>query len=328
MSYAHAAVAKSTNIVTVKINFMKSNKSSYSAFSLVELSIVILIIGILIAGVAQGTSLFYKTKLQMARALTSSSTVHGIKGLALWLETTSEQSFTPDQSVDEAQLYRWVSIANNISHPNYNAIKTANSSVTYDATGPINFLPAVYFNGTNATNSFFNISTSTSSANNTFVPTPNCNFTFFLVYRSEVLDQNNKYVFYNGTLPNNNGFGFGYFSSNFRRMVFTTINTPVLGSAMTHLTNEIISFVYRSSQVGSLVSWQPYEYTVNGVSQSSTISCNDPDNGALAYIGFGRNATTPWSGHIYEVIIFDRSLTNEEISSIRQYLGQKYQMPA
>ena len=45
------------------------------AFSLIELSIVILVIGILIPGVMQGRELISKVHLQTARLLTTSSPV-------------------------------------------------------------------------------------------------------------------------------------------------------------------------------------------------------------------------------------------------------------
>ena len=58
---------------------MKQNR----AFSLVELSIVILVIGIVIAGVTQTSRLIGQMKLSSARTLSQSSDVNGIKDLIL-----------------------------------------------------------------------------------------------------------------------------------------------------------------------------------------------------------------------------------------------------
>ncbi|MBU6338893.1 MAG: prepilin-type N-terminal cleavage/methylation domain-containing protein [Rickettsiales bacterium] len=58
-------------------------KNTYKAFSLIELSIVILVIGILFAGVMQGRSLIQKSRLKTAQSLTKSSPVSGIYGLLL-----------------------------------------------------------------------------------------------------------------------------------------------------------------------------------------------------------------------------------------------------
>ena len=66
------------------------------------LSIVIVIIGIVIAGVTSGSVLVAKYKLSTARTLTQSSPVNSISGLYLWFDATSENVFR-NQS-DGAQM--------------------------------------------------------------------------------------------------------------------------------------------------------------------------------------------------------------------------------
>ena len=70
-----------------------SHKNIKKAFSLIELSIVILIIGILVAGVTQSSRLVSQFRLLSARNITQSSPVHSIKDLLIWLETTSTKSW-------------------------------------------------------------------------------------------------------------------------------------------------------------------------------------------------------------------------------------------
>jgi prepilin-type N-terminal cleavage/methylation domain-containing protein len=62
------------------------------AFSLIELSIVILIVGILIAGVTQGSRLVKESKLKTAISITSSSDVNSIPDLVMWLDATNEEN--------------------------------------------------------------------------------------------------------------------------------------------------------------------------------------------------------------------------------------------
>lgn len=50
-------------------------KNTTKAFSLVELSIVVLVIGILIAGITQATSMVRKYQLQTAKNITINSPV-------------------------------------------------------------------------------------------------------------------------------------------------------------------------------------------------------------------------------------------------------------
>jgi prepilin-type N-terminal cleavage/methylation domain-containing protein len=61
-------------------------------FSLIELSVVILIIGILIIGVSKGSILLNEAKLKSAKSLTSASPLHTMDDLALWLETTNSEN--------------------------------------------------------------------------------------------------------------------------------------------------------------------------------------------------------------------------------------------
>ena len=61
------------------------------AFSLLELSIVILIIGILIAGVTQASRLVAQAKISAAQTQTQSSPVHSINGILLLIEDVLEE---------------------------------------------------------------------------------------------------------------------------------------------------------------------------------------------------------------------------------------------
>jgi len=74
---------------------------------LIEISLVILIIGILIAGVLQGIDLYQDMKLVSARSLTTNSRVNRIKDLALWLESTQEISFLKNEAKDGVVVTKW-----------------------------------------------------------------------------------------------------------------------------------------------------------------------------------------------------------------------------
>jgi prepilin-type N-terminal cleavage/methylation domain-containing protein len=64
------------------------------AFSLIELSVVVLIIGILIAGITQSSRLVRAMKLNTARSLTRSSDVNSIRNLTAWFDSTAEGVFS------------------------------------------------------------------------------------------------------------------------------------------------------------------------------------------------------------------------------------------
>ncbi len=122
---------------------MRKN-SPFKAFSLIELSIVILVIGVLIAGVMEGKSLVQKSSLNSARALTKSSPVSGIKDLLLWYETSLAESFTYSQATDGATITTWYDVnpqsTSKINATNYNGTTKFKENI-------FGAIPAVYFSG-------------------------------------------------------------------------------------------------------------------------------------------------------------------------------------
>jgi len=69
-----------------------TKNTNHKAFSLIEISVVIVIIGILIAGISSGIELYDDYKLKVAQNLTKNSRVNRIPDLEMWLETTGENS--------------------------------------------------------------------------------------------------------------------------------------------------------------------------------------------------------------------------------------------
>jgi prepilin-type N-terminal cleavage/methylation domain-containing protein len=63
-----------------------------TAFSLVEISVVILVIGILISGISTGVDLYRDYKISSARNYTINSKVSRIRDIGFWLDTTRLKS--------------------------------------------------------------------------------------------------------------------------------------------------------------------------------------------------------------------------------------------
>jgi len=113
-----------------------------TAFSLIELSIVILVIGLLIAGALQGSNMISKAALSSARTLTESSPVASIRSLSLWFESTSKASFIDSEGDDNASISKWHSI--NPSDTQKTSVNQNNpSSKPKYISNAINNLPAV-----------------------------------------------------------------------------------------------------------------------------------------------------------------------------------------
>jgi len=137
------------------------------AFSLIELSIVILIIGILIAGVTQSSRLINAMRVATARNFTSSSPVASIEGIMFWYETSLETSFIRGESSDGKVITQWKD-NNPQTTDKHNAFagqRTDSSAISYNpapgasaenTSGPtyiqngINDLPTLRFTNDNA----------------------------------------------------------------------------------------------------------------------------------------------------------------------------------
>ena len=85
----------------------KNVQSKKRGFSLLEISAVILIIGILIAGVVGGNILIAKSRLAAAQTITNSSPINGIKDSALWLETSNDSSFAEAENANNNPITVW-----------------------------------------------------------------------------------------------------------------------------------------------------------------------------------------------------------------------------
>lgn len=128
---------------------VKNNKIKIinnKAFSLIELSIVILIIGILVAGVTQSSRLIKRFNLQSAQNLTRNSPVTTIANLSAWYESTLETSFIESEQQDQANITTWFDV-NPLTTNKANAIALGTQFQPKFLENVLNGLPAVRFDG-------------------------------------------------------------------------------------------------------------------------------------------------------------------------------------
>jgi type II secretory pathway pseudopilin PulG len=126
-------------------------KKLLTAFSLIEVSIVILIIGLLITAIAHGSKMVNKAKLNSARLATTSLGIDKIPNMTFWVETTLEDSLTSPthqkQVEDNDQISAWADL--NPSAIKYNLSQdTAGYRPLYSADA-MKGLPALKFDGSN-----------------------------------------------------------------------------------------------------------------------------------------------------------------------------------
>ena len=302
---------------------LKKHRHKIKAFSLIELAIVMLIIGVFILSVTQSSSIFRKIKVRSAQSITQSSPVSGIRNLVMWLEPTLDESFIDSETEDGTQISRWKdsSPQNTIK---YYGFKAASSEITYKKDG-INGLPSLNFSGYPGANAYLTLKFNSSSV---AIPTISNIFTFFIVSKldSSVTSSDNadRALFYNGVSDTN---GWGYFRSGgagigIRSILFGGVSSLDTTAATSTTQPEVISGTYIGGSSGLV------KLYVNGAAATlATTTATALSPTTALYIGNTKAASDgvqPWKGYISEIIIFDSTLTNTDRIDIERYLGKKY----
>ncbi|MBP7710342.1 MAG: prepilin-type N-terminal cleavage/methylation domain-containing protein [Rickettsiales bacterium] len=118
-----------------------------SAFSLIEISIVILIIGILVAGVTSGSKMLNKATLSNARTFTQSTSVHNLqRNILLWLDATSETAIPDSEQNNATAVSAWTETRPTTTAST--ATSCAGTAKPQYITSGLNGLPALQFDGT------------------------------------------------------------------------------------------------------------------------------------------------------------------------------------
>ena len=315
-------------------------KSYYKrAFSLLEISIVVLIIGVLVAGITQSFTIVKKFRLATARNLTEKSPVKSILGLELWLEPTMEKSFLESETGDGTNLSQWIDI-NNQKTSTYYALKTASDKVKYedDAIGNI---PSLLFGGTPNSDSYFTLSKSTSTSDYTSIQyDEKSKLTIFTVSKINDLPSGQVIspIFFSGLSEVNYFKGWGYgtsWSNGLRESIFGTFSVTSTSLATKLPTIASITFSASSISIDDCGSFPSgvgkLKIYVNGTlkkEQSSTMFCRL--GGSLFKIGglyYDLDIKyIAWNGYISEIIIFNKVLSDDERISVEKYLSQKYRI--
>lgn len=274
------------------------------AFSLIELSVVILIIGILIAGVTQSSRLISEFKLTSGRAKTQSSPVNSIKGLSMWLETTSVQSFADSETENEATVSSW----NDIGLQSYKTNATQTSSTNRPAyiRDCINGLPCLRFNGTSA---YLN-----------FEPTflVNSSYTIIVVEQRRSDGGGNESYFIGGSNEAGNGL---------LHLGYRTNTQLTFAQYMNDFNVTIEGYSLPTPRIHTYTLGQGIgrNYYVNGATLLTNSNSTLLSSYNSATIGrYGNFPPHYFNGDLMEIIMFNRALNTEERTSIEEYLSKKW----
>jgi prepilin-type N-terminal cleavage/methylation domain-containing protein len=292
------------------------------AFSLIELSIVILIIGILIAGVTQGSRLVAQIRLQSARAQSESSPVASIKDLTLWFDATSEKAFD-DADVEEAHtITNWYTT---------NPRSTTKITVTQATAGnkPLYYsdklsqLPSAYFDGSNDCLVASNV-----QARDVVQDQQATIFTVQYFVGTTLADNTSIFWFSLGAAN-------GYVGHRFHLNAPSSPNLLIFDSGYSDSSGRITYSIPSLSTISKPIVISAFRNNANAdvrINGSSVVSSSSLSSGVTAgnsVMGVGCippeiDTAYTFHGYIGEIIVFDRALKTEERQSVEQYLGKKW----
>ncbi len=289
---------------------MKNTKKLKYGFSLIELSIVILVIGILVIGITKGSRIIKNSRLSSAKSLTTSSPVASISGLSLWLETTSQKSFDDADKVDGNGVGNWYDINPTTLNPINVSQATSNDRPSYLENG-INNLPTLKFDGANDSLSKDNIlGASLTGANLISV---------FLVEKKYQPALSIAFTWWYGGVACNRFAVLAYPST----VYFQAFGCGVTNSS---LVSSTINLTGQAKIISGIRAYNSMQLRVNGQLVSSrSDSTNTPDIAQTGLLEIGAQSSSSWfDGEIGEIIIFNRALSNIERDSVEQYLSTKW----
>lgn len=283
-----------------------SNK--FRAFSFIELSITIVVVGLLISAIAQGGRAIIEARKSSAAKLTLTSPAAEIDNMVLWLETTSDKSFDAAEAKNNKSVSTWHDINPTAGTIKSDATQISESEQPTYTSDVFTSLPLLKFDGVN---DYMDLPDKT-------IPYGNSSYTVFFVSKTNTLTRGTVLCTYSSTENTSNCFRYtidsyiiNYWWANDLSSYSGSVSTNKL---------QIFSFVYDNT-VGRKV-------YIDGISKSDLLATTNRNSATTPnYIsnpaGLNSNVTT-LDGYIGEIIVYDRALTTQERQDIEKYLGKKW----
>ncbi len=295
-------------------NFFSQQKSlsnfrkNKSAFTLLELAIVMILIGIITAGVMQGSSLVTASRLASARSLTSKTSIANVSGLIAWYEASSKNSFPANQAIDSTNISEWRDISpSSILNQKNKLTKTANSNVTFGIAS-ISKIPAINFKNNDkiSLNNFYQGSLNRATICVVFRPNFSPTSTSAILIDSYF----NQNPFYLG-IKNN--------AVNLNAGIDSNTSTASNSANFINGRDYVVCGIFNGAQSGVYVN------NALNLAGGSNINAGTNSMNGLT-IGSDRSGSYAFSGFIAEVIIFNRPLKLQERRDVMIYLAKKYRV--
>jgi len=278
------------------------------AFSLIETSVVLLIIAIVIVGITQSSRLINAFRLSSAKTTTESSPVTSIEGLSAWWETTMDESIDKNSADDDREVNIWNDINPNEGSKNHLIQNTSGAMPIYKS-AVINGLPALKFSGSQYFETPYSLELNEDKFTIFAVVSP----ISYSTYGSIITSRDSPQKGYNLYVADTAGYEFwmgqgSYWSGIYENNAPLVLNRP---SLLTAYYNSVSQILYQ-----------------NGVEKlNKNLTTYVKNNDKPARVGAGATETTPQyflNGYIGEIIIYNRALKAEERMSVEAYLNKKW----
>jgi len=298
-----------------KYNFRK-------AFSIIEISIVVLFVGILIVGISNGVDLYNDFIILKAKNLTLNSRVGRIPDLNLWLETTTDKSFLASEKYNNSPISTWNALDLNSSNIISATQSNYNFKPKYIVNG-FNGLPVVRFEGKDSDT----LNSDYMNLPDEVIPYDNSDYSVFIVAKKTLNNPTRNIVLCGGSIIDSttrsiNAFGFiDNNAMNYWYPISSTINSPA-NSIMSNIFY-ITEFFYDKNSIANRSIY------ING---SKVVEGDRGSRMSTKYKNFlGRRSdftTNYFDGDLGELIVFERALNNSERKSVEEYLFKKWNISA
>ena len=275
---------------------------SSAAFTLIELSFVILIIGVLIAAIVLGKNLISRSKISNAQTLAQSSSVLSIPELRMWIETSLDRSFKPNEMVDGGSITTWNDINPIASKVSVSSVGSGPNRPTYSTVHTINSIPGVWFQ--NSASDYLKIDDA-SFLNNT-------DYTICVSEKRESNAAGNYFIGDTTVTTSNQNLLLGYLADGtvIHSQAGTTVaaNTNTYSSSVELFASSKMPRVFCFIQ--DSVAGKKSTY-INGILAATSNNTSKLSN--ITSLSIGRS----YSGVIGEVIIFTKALNLAEINTVK-----------
>ncbi len=296
----------SKKIPKLESESLKMFTKKQRAFSLFEASAVILIIGILIAGVFLSSNMIKDSRIASAKTLTQKSPIVSTSELSIWVETSFvEKLVSPSGSEigDGSQITGWDS-----AHSSDGAVKIVAVGSGPVLSNTINYVPAIKFE--NSDSNYLQISDAS------FLE--NTDYSIVLLEKRNSAGGSNFIIGDPSNATQNSSLLLGYngdsqiiHSQSGLAISNSSYSAAVADYGSSEDLPRVLVFTHSASEGNSIY--------VNGILAAQDKSATEHLSN-LDSLAIGKG----YSGEIGELAIFARNINNTERKAIEDYLGSKW----